>query len=215
MRAVMTAVLGLVLLAPVLVSRMDASSASCDGNYQGVCLPAFSGNDDINCDSPTVSQSSFPSIGTDPYHLDADHNGTACENNGRPGYQAPVLGFHARAVMVARDEPAPPPTSAPTATPGVPSATPTARPTATATPPAPPTPTTRPTVTATPTAPPTPVPTAHTWYTSAASNATYYYCDLDPGWKTLSPANLRSYPSEAALNAAWGASRVKHPASKC
>lgn len=55
----------------------------------------------------------------------------------------------------------------------------------------------------------------HTWYTSAASNATRYYCDLDSEWKTLSPANLRSYPSEAALKAVWGASRTKSPSSHC
>ena len=65
---------------------------------------------------------------------------------------------------------------------------------------------------------PSPTPAAesgHTWYTSAASNATRYYCDLDPEWKTLSPANLRSYPSEAALIAAWGAARTKSPVSHC
>ena len=68
---------------------------------------------------------------------------------------------------------------------------------------------------------PTPSPTpaaesdGHTWYTSAASNATRYYCDLDPEWKSLSPANLRRYPSEAALIAAWGAARTKSPVSHC
>lgn len=36
------------------------------------------------------------------------------------------------------------------------------------------------------------------WYTSAAANSSAYYCELD-GWKSLSPANLRSYPSEPAL----------------
>ena len=74
----------------------------------------------------------------------------------------------------------------------------------------------------TPPPPPTstPSPTAipsdgRIWYTSAHHSAQYYYCDLDQGWKQLAPSNLRSYPSEAALKAAWGGSRVKHPESKC
>jgi hypothetical protein len=70
---------------------------------------------------------------------------------------------------------------------------------------------------ATPATPPTPIAESdgHTWYTSAAGNATRYYCDLDSGWKDLSPANLRSYPSEAALKAAWGSARTKSPSSRC
>lgn len=55
----------------------------------------------------------------------------------------------------------------------------------------------------------------HTWYTSAANNAQYYYCDLDDGWQTLSQSNLRKYDSEAALKDAFGRSRTKHPDSKC
>lgn len=55
----------------------------------------------------------------------------------------------------------------------------------------------------------------HTWYTSAANNAQYYYCDLDDGWQTLSQSNLRKYDSEAALRDAFGRSRTKHPDSKC
>jgi hypothetical protein len=55
---------------------------------------------------------------------------------------------------------------------------------------------------------------AHTWYTSSAGNARYYYCDLDDGWKTLSAKNLRSYSSESALLAAFP-TRSKYPTSKC
>lgn len=82
----------------------------------------------------------------------------------------------------------------------------------------------RPASTATPTtAAPTPtasragatVAAQHTWYTSAAGNARYYYCDMDRGWKDLSPTNLRSYQTEAELRAAWGEARTKHPQSKC
>ncbi len=59
-----------------------------------------------------------------------------------------------------------------------------------------------------PPAPSQPTPTA-------TSPAQYYYCELDPQWKSLSPAYLRSYPSEAALLAAWAGTRVKFHSSKC
>ncbi len=52
---------------------------------------------------------------------------------------------------------------------------------------------------------------AHVWYTSAASNATAYYCDDDPDWRTLSPANLRSFPSVAALLAVYPGRRLHRP----
>ena len=54
-----------------------------------------------------------------------------------------------------------------------------------------------------------------TWYTSSHGSAQYYYCQLDSGWKSLSPTYLRSYASEAALLAGWAGSRVKHHSSKC
>lgn len=54
----------------------------------------------------------------------------------------------------------------------------------------------------------------HTWYTSAASNASVYYCELDEGWKGISPSNLRSYPSLEALLTAYP-SRTKSATSKC
>ncbi|MCK9520296.1 MAG: hypothetical protein M0R74_14920 [Dehalococcoidia bacterium] len=66
----------------------------------------------------------------------------------------------------------------------------------------------------TPTATPTRV-AAQTWYTSSHHSAQYYYCDLDDGWRNLSPVYIRSYPSEAALLAVWGGQRTKHPDSKC
>jgi len=55
----------------------------------------------------------------------------------------------------------------------------------------------------------------HTWYTSASKSAKDYYCELDAGWKQIVAANLRSYPSEAALLAEWPGTRVKSPSSKC
>ncbi len=72
-----------------------------------------------------------------------------------------------------------------------------------------------------PALPTQPMPTATspvgqmTWYTSSHSSAQYYYCELDPQWKSLSPAYLRSYPSEVALLAEWGKTRVKYHSSKC
>ncbi|MCC6382467.1 MAG: hypothetical protein IT304_08150 [Dehalococcoidia bacterium] len=89
-------------------------------------------------------------------------------------------------------------------------------------PPSHPTPTATPTTLPPPTPTRAPSPTAqepattgHTWYTSVAPSARYYYCDLDDGWKDLSPRNLRSYPSEADLRAAWGDTRTKHQKSRC
>jgi endonuclease YncB( thermonuclease family) len=58
-------------------------------------------------------------------------------------------------------------------------------------------------------------PTQMTWYTSSHSSAQYYHCALDPQWKNLNPAYLRSYPSEAALLAVWAGTRVKFHSSKC
>ena len=71
--------------------------------------------------------------------------------------------------------------------------------------------TSAPTVTPSPTA----VSTAHTWYTSSFGTAMYYFCDLDDGWKGLSPQYLQSYSTEQALLAEWAGQRVKHPQSKC
>lgn len=83
--------------------------------------------------------------------------------------------------------------------------------------------------TATP-VPPTPVPPTATsvpptatpatdakgpWYTSSHHSADYYYCAADDGWRGLSATYLKQYPSEAALLAVWGGSRVKHPESVC
>lgn len=66
----------------------------------------------------------------------------------------------------------------------------------------------------TPTPTPTPRP-AVKWYTSSHPTARYYYCELDDGWRNLSPTYLREYPSEEALLAEWAGRRVKHPDSKC
>ncbi len=63
---------------------------------------------------------------------------------------------------------------------------------------------------ATPTQP-TPVAqsSGHVFYLSTYYTAKYYYCDTDPGWKSLSSQYLKSYPSEQALLAAYP-SRTLH-----
>jgi hypothetical protein len=52
---------------------------------------------------------------------------------------------------------------------------------------------------------------AHTWYTSSASNSTTYYCDDDPEWRTLSPRNLQSFPTVAALLAVYPSKHLHRP----
>lgn len=49
----------------------------------------------------------------------------------------------------------------------------------------------------------------HVFYLSTYYTAKYYYCDTDPGWKSLSSQYLKSYPSEQALLAAYP-SRTLH-----
>jgi len=52
---------------------------------------------------------------------------------------------------------------------------------------------------------------SHTWYTSSASNSTTYYCDDDPEWQALSPRNLQSFPSVAALLAVYPNKHLHRP----
>lgn len=51
------------------------------------------------------------------------------------------------------------------------------------------------------------------WYTSAAGNAKYYYCDADH--VSIAAKNRRVYASEQALLADWAGKRTKWPQSKC
>ncbi len=51
----------------------------------------------------------------------------------------------------------------------------------------------------------------HTFYTSSHSSAKYYYCDTDPGWQSLSTANLRSFSSEADLRNAFSSRTLHEP----
>jgi hypothetical protein len=56
--------------------------------------------------------------------------------------------------------------------------------------------------------------TARRWYTSKAASARLYYCDLDDGWKTLNPSNLRSFASVEDLLSVFP-NRTKVMNSKC
>jgi hypothetical protein len=48
---------------------------SCNPNYTGVCLPLTG---DVNCGDITARN--FGSVGSDPFRLDGDHDGIACES---------------------------------------------------------------------------------------------------------------------------------------
>jgi hypothetical protein len=58
-------------------------------------------------------------------------------------------------------------------------------------------------------------PDGRAWYTSALRNTNHYYCDLDDGWRTLKPEELRRFDSEEALLLEWAGRRSILPESKC
>ena len=63
-----------------------------------------------------------------------------------------------------------------------------------------------------PTPPPTNAPVvAHTYYLSSVSDATNYYCDTDPAWKTLSQKNLKQFPSAETALAAYPGRKLHRP----
>ena len=45
-------------------------------------------------------------------------------------------------------------------------------------------------------------PSGHAYYASGAANASNIYCDTDPEWKRLSPANLQKFSTLEAAQAA-------------
>jgi hypothetical protein len=65
--------------------------------------------------------------------------------------------------------------------------------------------------TAAPRATPTLASSTHTYYLSSYGTATYYYCDTDPGWKTLSPKYLKQFPSADAALAAYPGLKLHKP----
>jgi hypothetical protein len=58
-------------------------------------------------------------------------------------------------------------------------------------------------------------PDGRTWYTSALRNTNHYYCDLDDGWRTWKPEELRRFDSEEALLLEWAGRRSIFPDSRC
>jgi|SRR3989344_1042294 len=70
---------------------------------------------------------------------------------------------------------------------------------------------TTPTPSPSPIASPTPI--THIYYTSSASQAKYYYCDTDSGWKNLSKANLKQFSSPEELLIAYP-NRILHEPCK-
>jgi hypothetical protein len=60
-------------------------ATGCHPDYSGACVPIAS---DVDCaggtgDGPGYAQGPFTSTGTDPYGLDRDKDGTACETSGQ------------------------------------------------------------------------------------------------------------------------------------
>jgi hypothetical protein len=66
------AVAGVVWLA---VAGLDDSENSCSPEYEGACIPADVA--DVDCSELKVR--GFRSVGEDPYRLDANGDGIACE----------------------------------------------------------------------------------------------------------------------------------------
>ena len=55
---------------------LDGGGSGCSDEYAGACVPADAG--DVDCTE--LTDSDFASVGSDPYGLDADGDGVACES---------------------------------------------------------------------------------------------------------------------------------------
>jgi hypothetical protein len=55
---------------------LPADDSGCSDEYTGACVPADAG--DVDCGE--LLDSDFDSVGSDPYGLDADGDGVACES---------------------------------------------------------------------------------------------------------------------------------------
>lgn len=56
----------------------DADGDGCSDSYDGACLDPSDGSNDVTCTE--LDDQDFNSIGGDPYGLDRDLNGVACES---------------------------------------------------------------------------------------------------------------------------------------
>lgn len=54
----------------------ETPSDNCSSEYSGACVPA----DVYDVDCTELSDTDFESVGSDPYGLDADSDGIACES---------------------------------------------------------------------------------------------------------------------------------------
>jgi hypothetical protein len=54
----------------------SAAASKCDPNYKGACVPT--GHGDVNC--ADVHATDIQVVGKDPYGLDGDGDGIACES---------------------------------------------------------------------------------------------------------------------------------------
>lgn len=103
-----------------------AAAQACDPNYLGPCLPVYTGTDNVNCtDHSVITMRSFPVVGTDVYHLDADHDGFACDGEtSLPAYVPATVTPTVAAPTATPTSPAPTSTTVPpTATSAPPTAT--------------------------------------------------------------------------------------------
>lgn len=70
----------LLTIATLVVVGCGATPApgTCDPAYRGACVPVPSPGHDVNCGS--IDATNFQSVGDDPYDLDSDGDGIACES---------------------------------------------------------------------------------------------------------------------------------------
>jgi hypothetical protein len=57
----------------------DANENGCSDSYDGACVDPYIGVDDVNCDD--IEETDFDSLAEDPYGLDEDLDGIACESH--------------------------------------------------------------------------------------------------------------------------------------
>jgi hypothetical protein len=56
----------------------DTDGDGCSDSYDGACLDPSDGLNDLDCTE--IADTDFESVGDDPYGLDADSDGIACES---------------------------------------------------------------------------------------------------------------------------------------
>jgi hypothetical protein len=56
----------------------DSDGDGCSDSYEGACLDPYDGYDNADCYS--IPETDFDSVGSDPYDLDRDGDGIACES---------------------------------------------------------------------------------------------------------------------------------------